>query len=187
MNRKSRWFALGCCLALLLFGVAVSFAQEQEPKVGQSVGNVKFPKPMSDADAKYLGLAKAGDFTLKDIKSPYVLVEQFSTTCPHCMAQAPIMNQLFAAVQKDAALKDKVKFMGLGQGNEANAVKMWKGFNKIPFPQIPDTKSVMGDALKFHPYPVSMLLDKSGKILWVHIGTFESADEALKGIKAVIK
>ena len=187
MNRKSRWIALGCCLALLLLVTAVSFAEEKEPQVGQSVGNVKFPQPMSDEDVKYLGLAKAGEFTLKDIKSPYVLVEQFSTTCPHCMAQAPIMNQLFAMVEKDAALKDKVKFMGLGQGNEANAVKMWKGFNKIPFPQIPDTKSVFGDALKFHPYPVSVLLDKSGKILWVHIGTFESADEALKGIKAVAK
>ena len=97
------------------------------------------------------------------------------------------MNQLFALVEKDAGLKSKVQFLGLGQGNEANAVKMWKGFNKIPFPQIPDTKSVFGDALKFHPYPVSVLLDKSGKILWVHIGTFESADEALKGIKAVAK
>ncbi|MDD2901575.1 MAG: TlpA disulfide reductase family protein [Syntrophales bacterium] len=187
MNRKSRWLALGCCLALLVCCTAVSFAQEKEPTVGQSVGNVKFPAPASDADAKYLGLDKAREFTLKEIKAPYVLVEQFSTTCPHCLAQAPIMNQLFEKVQKDAALKNKVKFMGLGQGNDANAVKMWKAFQKIPFPQIADAKSTFGDALKFHPYPVSVLLDKSGKILWVHIGTFENADEALKEIKAKAK
>ena len=187
MNRKSRWLALGCCLALLVFCTTVSFAQEKDPVVGQSVGNVKFPAPASDADAKYLGLDKARVFTLKEVKTPYILVEQFSTTCPHCLAQAPIMNQLFAKVQQDAALKNKVKFMGLGQGNDANAVKMWKAFQKIPFPQIADPKSTFGDALKFHPYPVSVLLDKSGKILWVHIGTFESADEALKGIKAKIK
>ena len=187
MNRKSRWLALGCCLALLVFCTTVSFAQEKEPTVGQSVGNVKFPKPASEADAKYLGLSKAQAFTLKDIKSPYVLVEQFSTTCPHCLAQAPIMNKLYAKVQQDAALKAKVKFVALGQGNDANAVKMWKAFQKIPFPQIADPKSTFGDALKFHPYPVSVLLDKSGKILWVHIGTFESADEALKGIKAQVK
>lgn len=80
MNRKSRWFALGCCLALLVFGAAISFAQEKEPKVGQSVGNVKFPTPMSDEDAKYLGLDKAKEFNLKDVKAPYVLVESFNTT-----------------------------------------------------------------------------------------------------------
>ena len=187
MNRKSRWLALGCCLALLVCFTTVSWAQEKEPAVGQSVGNVKFPAPASEADAKYLGLSKAQAFSLKDIKAPYVLVEQFSTTCPHCLAQAPIMNQLYAKVEQDAALKSKVKFMGLGQGNDANAVKMWKAFQKIPFPQIADPKSTFGDALKFHPYPVSVLLNKSGKILWVHIGTFESADEALKGIKAQVK
>ena len=86
---------MGCCLALLFFVTAVSFAADVEPTVGHSVGNFKFPKPLSDKDAKYLGLAKAGEFTLKDIKAPYVLVEQFSTTCPHCLAQAPIINKLF--------------------------------------------------------------------------------------------
>jgi hypothetical protein len=30
-------------------------------------------------------------------------------------------------------------------------------------------------------------MDKSGKILWVHIGELESAEEALKGITAVVK
>jgi thiol-disulfide isomerase/thioredoxin len=186
MNRKSRWFAGVCCLALLLFIAAVSLAADVEPKVGQTV-NAKFPKPATDEEAKYFGLDTAKEFTLKDVKAPYVLVEQFSTTCPHCLHQAPIMNQLHNLVGQDAALKDKIKFMGLGQGNDANAVKMWKAFQKIPFPQIADPKSSFGDALNFHPYPVSVLLDKNGKILWVHIGTFESADEALKEIKKVAK
>ena len=187
MNRKSRWLALGCCLALLVFCTTVSFAQEQDPKVGQSVGNVKFPKPSSEADAKYLGLSKAQAFTLKEVKAPFLLVEQFNTTCPHCLAQAPIMNKLFAKVEQDAALKNKVKFVALGQGNDANAVKMWKAFQKIQFPVIADPKSTFGDALKFHPYPVSVLLNKSGKIVLVHIGTFENADEVLKEIKAKVK
>jgi thiol-disulfide isomerase/thioredoxin len=187
MDRKSRWFAGACCLALLLFSAAVSLAEDVEPKVGQSVGNFKFPAPATDEEAKYLGLAKAEAFTLKDIKAPYVLVEQFNTTCPHCLHQAPIMNQLYNLVEKDAALKGKIKFIGLAQGNDANAAKMWKAFQKIPFPQIADPKSAWGDAVNFHPYPVSYLVDKSGKILWVHIGTFESADEALKDIKKVAK
>jgi thiol-disulfide isomerase/thioredoxin len=157
-----------------------------EPKVGQTV-NVKFPKPMSDEDAKYLGLEKPAEFTVKDVKAPYVLVEQFSTTCPHCMAQAPIMNNLFSMVQQDAQLKDKVKFVAMGQGSDENAVKMWKVFYKVSFPLISDPKSMLGDALNFHPYPVTFVLDKTGKIVFVHIGAFESADEVLKELKAALK
>jgi len=78
MNRKSMAMVMGC-LALILLFCAASLAAEAEPQVGQAVGNAKFPKPMSDEDAKYLGLAKAADFTLQDLKAPYVLVEQMNT------------------------------------------------------------------------------------------------------------
>jgi len=186
MKLSKKGIALGCCLALLLFFCASPLlAAEKEPEVGQVLGPVKFAKPLSDEDAKYLGVA--AEFTIKDVKAPYLLIEQFNSSCPHCMAQAPILNQLFDLVQKDAALKAKVKFMSVGQGNDETAVKMWKAFNKVPFAVLPDPNSTLGKALNFSPYPVSMLVDKSGKLVWVHIGTFESADEALKGIKAAAK
>lgn len=187
MTRKSKVLALGCCLALILCYCANAVGAEAEPKVGQQVPNVKFGKPLSDEDAKYLGLSKTAEFTLKDIKSPYVLVEQFSTTCPHCMAQAPVLNKLFDLVQQDAALKGKVKFLAAGQGNDDSAVKMWKAFHKVPFPLVPDTNSAMGKALNFSPYPVTVLLDGTGKIVMVHIGAFESADEVLKEMKKIVK
>jgi peroxiredoxin len=186
MNRKSRILALGCVLALLLFLGATALAADVEPKVGQTV-KAKFPKPMSDEDAKYLGLDKAEEFTLKDVKAPYLLVEQFSTTCPHCMAQAPVMNTLFSRVQEDPQLKDKVKFVAVGQGNDESALKMWKAFHKVQFALIPDPKSILGDALNFHPYPVTMVLDKKGKIVFLHVGAFESVDEVLKGLKDALK
>ena len=59
------------------------------------MGVAKFKAPITEDGAKYLGLAKADAFTLEDVKAPYLLVEQFNTSCPHCMAQAPVMNALF--------------------------------------------------------------------------------------------
>ncbi len=187
MKLTKKGIALGCCLALVLCFCAAPLFAEADPKVGYVLGPVKFAKPLSDDEAKYLGLAKADAFTLKDVKSPYVLIEQFNTSCPHCMHQAPGLNELYNKVQQDAALKDKVKFMSVGQNNDETAVKMWKAFHKVPFPVLPDPTASLGKALNFSPYPVTMLVDKSGKILWVEIGAFESADEALKGIKAVAK
>jgi hypothetical protein len=68
------------CLALSFLFCASSLAAEAEPQVGQTVGSVKFSKPLSDEDAKYLGLGKPAEFSLQDIKAPYVLVEQMNTT-----------------------------------------------------------------------------------------------------------
>jgi len=103
------------------------------------------------------------------------------------MAQAPVLNALFNSIEKDAKLKGKIKVMAAAQGQDANNVKMWKGMYKVPFALVPDKDSKLGKALNFSPYPVSVVMDKSGKVLWVHIGSFESADEALKAIKKVVK
>jgi hypothetical protein len=188
MKLRHKGIALGCCLALVLvFCASPLLADEKEPVVGQVLGPVTLAAPITAAGATYLGLAKQGPFAIKDVKAPYIFIEQFSTTCPHCMHQAPILNQLYNLVQQDAALKAKVKFMSVGQSNDDSAVKMWKAFQKVPFPVIPDPDSKLGKALNFSPYPVSMLVNPSGKILWVHVGAFDDANEALKKIKAVAK
>ncbi len=187
MKLTKKSIALGCCLALVICFCAAPLFAEAEPKVGQVLGAVKFAKPLTDEDAKSLGLPKAEEFTIKDVKSPYILIEQFNNMCPHCMHQAPGLNELYNKVQQDPALKDKLKFMSVGQGNDEMQVKAWKVIQKVPFAVIPDPNATLGKALNFTPYPVTMVVDKTGKILWVEIGAFESADEALKGIKAVVK
>jgi protein-disulfide isomerase len=186
---KNKMLVLSCCLALIFcFGAAsLAGAAEKEPVVGQSVGIAKFKAPVSEDGAKYLGLAKADAFSLADVKAPYVLVEQFNTSCPHCMAQAPLMNALFTKVEADAQLKGKLKFLAAGQGNDEAAMKMWQAFHKVPFPLVPDPDSSFGKALNFTPYPVTVILDKTGKIVFVHIGAFESVDEVLPKIKAAVK
>ena len=90
-------------------------------------------------------------------------------------------------MEADPQLKDKLKFVGAGQGNEAPQLKMWQAFHKVPFPLVPDPDNSFGKALNFTPYPVTVILDKTGKIVFVHIGSFENADEVLAKIKAVVK
>lgn len=78
MTRKRMAMVMGC-LALTWIFCAATRAAETEPQVGQTLGNVKFPKAMSQEDANYLGPAKVAEFTLQDIKVPYILVEQMNT------------------------------------------------------------------------------------------------------------
>lgn len=186
---RNKIVVLSCCLALIFFFGTVSLAAavEEEPKVGQTVPSVKLDAPITEEGAKYLGLPKAESFTLKDVKAPYVLVEQFNTSCPHCMHQAPFMNQLYEKVQADPQLKNKLKFIGAGQGNDAAQLKMWQAFNKVPFPLVPDPNNSFGKALNFTPYPVTVVMDKSGKIVFAHVGAFDNPDEVFQKLKAVVK
>jgi hypothetical protein len=103
------------------------------------------------------------------------------------MAQAPVLNALHNKVASDASLKDKIKFVAAAQGQEASAATMWQKFQKVPFAVVPDKDSKLGKAMNFSPYPVTLLVDKSGKVLWAHVGSFESADEAFTAIKKAVK
>jgi hypothetical protein len=78
MKQKSLLLILGVCLLVLMLG-QVAFA-EKEPTVGLNIGNVAFSAPVTPEDATYLGLAGQKDFTLSDIKAPYVLIESMNTT-----------------------------------------------------------------------------------------------------------
>jgi len=104
------------------------------PKVGDKVGNLEFSKLLNDADMKYLGLDKMAPFTLKDVKADYVLVDAFSTTCPHCLQQAPHLNKLYNLVSQDANMKDKLKFVAAGYQDNDMKLNAWKAIQKVPFP-----------------------------------------------------
>jgi thiol-disulfide isomerase/thioredoxin len=169
-------------LSLLITGVALA-----QPKVGDNVGNLKFNTPLTEEGAKYLGLAKAAPFTLKDIKADYVLVDVFSTLCPHCIQQAPHLNNLYNLVNQDAKLKGKLKLLAVGHQDNEMKLKAWKAIQKVPLPLIPDEKGQIFSVMNLPGTPVSMVVDKNGKVHWVHIGAFESADTALKEIKEALK
>jgi peroxiredoxin len=185
MTKKRFSVLLACCLglSLLLSGVP-ALAQ---PKVGDSVGNLQFSQPMSEADMKYLGLDKMGPFTLKDIKADYVLVDAFQTTCPHCIQQAPHLNKLYNLVSQNAKMKDKLKFVATGYQDNEMKLNAWKAIQKVPFPLLSDMDGKVFNALKLPGTPVSVILDKQGKVHWVHVGAFENADEVFKEIKAALK
>ena len=182
---KKLVFALLVAL-VSLYGLAIPGAMA-EVKVGDTLGILQFSKPLTPEDQKYLGLAQDAAFTLKEVNAPYVLLEAFGTSCSHCLAQAPKMNNLYNLIAQNPKLANKVKFIAVGGGDNQFGVTMWRKQLKIPFPVLPDQDTSLTKKLNIPGTPTSMLLDKSGKVLWVHIGAFDSAETAFSEIKAVIK
>jgi hypothetical protein len=79
MKRIARLPILAACLGVLML-CHPAISAEAEPKVGLMLGDAPFSAPITAEDAAYLGLSGQTDFTLKDIKAPYVLIESLNST-----------------------------------------------------------------------------------------------------------
>lgn len=124
--------------AVVLTG-STAAAQSAQPKVGDTLFDFTLPVPADRADRNYLGLSGWGKtFKMADIKATLVLIEILSMYCPFCQKEAPIVNQLYEAIEKDPAAKGKIKIVGIGAGNSAYEVEVFRKRYNVPFPVFPD-------------------------------------------------
>jgi peroxiredoxin len=140
--------------------VAISFASAWTKEKGKVVTagdffpEFSFPMTLSRGDieylglpTKFLGLMKGDTFSLKDIKADLILVEYMNKYCFSCQLQAPVVNQVFEMVGKDPQLRGRVKFIGVGAGNNQKEVESFKTEKNIPFPIVPDPKFLAYEAI----------------------------------------
>lgn len=182
MHHKTALKALAGCLAILLTMSSLSSAAPPQQKIAA----FKFSSTLSEADQKYLGLEKPGAFTLQDIKAPYVLIEIMRTTCPHCVAQVPALNQLYKLVA-NSDLKDRLKIFSVGESDDASDLKKFKAAHKIPYPLVPDPDWQFCSVCTVGGTPTTLLVANSGKVLLVEDGAFASARAMFNKIKAKLK
>ena len=97
------------------------------------------------------------------------------------------MNRLYNLVAK-SDLKDKVKFIAVGESDNGSSLQRFKTSYKVPFPMVPDPDWDIGvDLFHISGTPTTVLVDKRGKVLLIEAGIFDSADQMLKIIKAKLK
>ena len=125
-------------LAALWMTVSAGAAEVKPPQVGQGFPDVELSKPVIAGELKYLGLSGSGSFRINQIKADVVIVEIFSMYCPYCQAEAPNMNNLYALIESNPAIKNKIKIIGIGINNSLYETDIFKNKYKIAFPLIPD-------------------------------------------------
>lgn len=124
--------------AVVLTGSLVA-AQTAQPKVGDKLFDFTLPVPADRADRTYLGLSGWGKtFKMADIKANLVLIEILSMYCPFCQKEAPLVNQLYEAIEKDPTTKGKIKIIGIGAGNSSYETEVFRKRYNVPFPVFPD-------------------------------------------------
>lgn len=168
-NKERRKKVVGKVFAILFaFTLVVNSFAAAPPKVGE----------------------KAKDFTLTNLKGEKVTLKDFqgkkavflnffTTWCPSCREEIPILTKLYPEYSKK-----NIEFISVdlreSQGKVAGFLKKFK----INYPMLIDPKGKVGDLYGVPYFPFNLLIDREGIIRF--IGSFLSEKELRKELDKVI-
>ncbi len=184
---QRRWFVMS--LLLMFFMTVSPTAASGPPAVGETLPAFALARPQAPGDLAYLGLPPLKDgepssFTLSQLGGKVLVIEIFSMYCPFCQKEAPIVNRIFDRLQADAALKDRIRFIGIGVGNSTFEVDYFRKTYAVPFPLIPDGDFTIHKQLGEvrTPFFIGLHLDgeQPGKIFFTQLGAFQDPEDFIK-------
>ncbi len=177
MIKRKIIYILGA-IFLSLFFCCNSLLAETKP-VGFAIPfpDLTFSQQLSKEEQSYLGISEKKGFSLEDISGNLILVEFISTYCVSCQKQSPIFNQLYSTIERDPALKGKVKIIGVAAGNNPIEVETFKKEYNVLFPLISDFKfdahAAVGSPRT--PFTIWVRKDAQGKgiVVSTHLGLMD--------------
>jgi hypothetical protein len=180
--------------SFILVGLTPGQSFPEGTKLGDLFPPYTFPPPISSQDRTYLGLAEGKPFTLGDIQADLIVLELLNIYCTSCQKQASIYNQVFDLVERDPSMAGKVKWMGVGVGNNEREVDSFRKRKSILFPIFTDYQFQLYEAIGGPggirtPFTVLVRKDEKGRGIIVdsHMGFRRSKEEILDGIKAALQ
>jgi len=157
------------------------------PATGSYLPDLKIESPPSKKDREYLGIGDTGTFSIKQVNSPYTLIEIVGIYCPKCHAQAPLFNKLFYRLRKDPDLFKRIKMLVIAAGANSTEVNYMKKEFRIPFPIVKDPKFEIHKSLGEPRTPFTMIVTSDGKVVFTHLGVIRDIDNFFLRIRKLSK
>jgi len=180
-----RMLRMVCAMVILCIVVTPCYAggADQPPAVGKEFPAISLTLPNDAAHRHYLGVTRGEkSITVPDIKADLAIVEVLSMYCPHCQAEAPKMNELYARIESDAALRGRIKILGIAAGNSPYEADVFRKKYRVSFPIFADgdfsIHKALGDVRT--PYFIGIRIEKGNtRVFYSKLGAFETVNEFL--------
>jgi peroxiredoxin len=183
-----KWVARHGLLVVLSIGAwmlltPLQAVAEAPPSARAIFPDVAFPAPQKAEDRDYLGLSGQGAFKAAQVRADILIVEIFSMYCPYCQKEAPRINELYDLIGRRPDIKDKIKIVGVGAGNSAFEVKVFRDQYKVPFPLLPDEDfkihKALGEVRTPYFFGLKRQQDGSIKVIHASLGSIDDAHKFL--------
>jgi hypothetical protein len=149
------------------------------PGPGTIIPAFSLPVPVTEAQRAYLQLDGGDDFEPGNLPADIILVEILSVYCASCQMQAPYMNALYNRIQQDQELRDRVKIIAIGAGNDRRDISYFE--DHYLFPVFPDPRFAVHNLLGAPATPFLMLTRPDGYgrlfVADAHLGRITDADK----------
>ncbi len=126
--------------------------------VGETFPDTAMKAPGRLTDRSYLGLASDAAFSIKDIQADMVLVAMLNIHCMPCQEEALVYNDLFEQIEADDSLRDRIKILGVGVGNNQTEINAFREEYAVRFPLGADLQFELHEAVGEPGTPFSVLV-----------------------------
>lgn len=147
----------------------------------QAFDNSQENKPETEAIDFTLTDLDGNTVSLSDYKGKSVYLNFFATWCPPCRAEMPDIEKVYQKY-KD---KDFV-VLAVDLGEDKDTVKSFIEDNGYSFKVLLDSDQSVGQQYEISAIPVSVFIDKNGKIVNKRVGAL-SEDEMEEIIKSLVE
>lgn len=191
-------FRLLVCVAASLLIAAGCQQEKKALEAGEDLGQTSSPTPgseagestsaepvsaeerrdnMSEALSQYdVKLLDGETFRMGERRDEVLLLNVWATWCGPCRYEIP---ELIKLQQQHGGDGFSVIGVSVDENDPANAVRGFARDFKINYPLALDPEGRIALALKTSVLPTTVLVDRSGKIVWHHYGPVRSGDPAL--------
>lgn len=165
---------------LLLISCAFLFSScATSHKTRETVRAVLLEMPTDYRMAAYLGFFKPQkSFFLTDIKADILVANVFQSRCPHCRGLVDDLNEIYDLVEKEGFFH-KIKFIGLGYGDDFVEVEDFKKRYAVRYPLFADP---LADKVKVKNIPATFILKMTpagAQVLYEFYGVLPKAKDLL--------
>ena len=87
-----------------------------------------------------------------------------------------MVNRVYNLLKEDKKLGTDIKMVGIGLGTQPEDMPAYKKAFNVEFPMFSDPKKEIQKLLKVQAVPLTVLLDKNGKVLMSHTGLIGNFD-----------